>query len=221
MHIRKLLRGGGDTNEDPNPSNTPVAREQHQDESEGGLVINQEPNPSDTPVTRKLNQDESGGGLVNRELLLSGGDSDLGVVVDVTKPVTPTRPIPRKLLFGENMTPEVASQKATPNSTPGKRQLEGMVHSPPLKRPKKISVIERLMSNRPRSFSTPVKRQPRSRKLSTPTIGSQRKITDMLGTQALEDDALQLPRIVPVDNTVVVGRNEQEGLVPTNHDEGI
>ena len=53
-----------------------------------------------------------------------------------------------------------------------------------------------------------------------PTIGSQRRIADMLGIQALENEASQSPIIRPVDNLVVVGRNELEGLVPTNHDEG-
>ena len=42
----------------------------------------------------------------------------------------------------------------------------------------------------------------------------------MLGIQALENEASQSPIIRPVDKLVVVGRNEQEGLVPTNHDEG-
>ena len=174
-----------------------------------GLVRNAgSPNFSDASITI---YEEEVAAFLTETRGGSGGEnvatvSGVSFPPDEEKPKTPRR----RLSFGANLTPELASSRATPGATPTKRSqetLDGGQEDDERKKRKlsltekvkvkgiqqldtltgsnttvKPTVVERLKHEKTsgRSKSTPRRGPRRQRILSTPTPG-QRKITDMMG----------------------------------------
>ena len=148
-----------------------------------------------------------GQGIELQEMVIGGIEQsqspDRSVITTEDVYETPDRPTRRRLIFGENMTPEMATQKANPASTPGKRRLEGLFYTPTGKRVRGLdansnkhltatglggikqlkvnqqqhsgtSVVSVLMSNRSRAASTPRNYSKKTRKASTPSTAGPR-----------------------------------------------